>query len=522
MPRRHRRRKKIEDRKRYEHRSKTLVTVSLWIVLFFLPLSIYKTRFPVAHISFETMDEAQVARNLARGGGFTTNFIRPQLYRHFIRPVDMIYPPLPVWLLAQLPGIREGGAQKSPDGTVTGFFIFFYFATALLLFQCGKVMCNARIAFLSSLFYLFSVTVLQYAVNGSNVSLRAFIVTAYFLLVYLNKNESFVLSLIMGGFLGLCYLADYALLIMVVPLVIYILVRGGEAKYRHLLAMIIGLIAVAGPWMIRNLLCGGNAISGQPLSSLFLSSPLLKGREMENIASRFGLQLSSFCDMITHSFGSLVFAFFLVSPLIAYENPDLEKTKAIFWTSLLAVLLVSLLGEGRRGSFLAFSPVVILFGTKTFMEFLDRQVIEKEKLKRRLVSAFVIVNLIPFAVTVLGRGGDQRWDSIRSARLNNLVDMRDLMNTNDIVMTNAPEWLSYYGEFLTVPLPESEKELRSWQRVYGKLRYAVVCPYGRNGNLKRMVIRGSSPNWFTSNQVYRYPEGEYFFVFRESGNVSKG
>lgn len=510
----------MEDKKQYENRSKALVLVGLWIVLLVFPVAIYKSRFPGVFISRGAMDEAQIARNLARGAGFTTNYIRPQMHSYLpnlIRPPDLTNSPLHVWLLAYLPGVGGDDIQETLDVTITSLSICFYFLTALLLLYVGRKTCDEKTAFLAAIVYLFSLPVLQSVVGGSKDTFAAFIVTAYFLLVYLNKNESLILSLVLGAFLGLCYLTAYALLIMAIPLIVHILRSDYPTRYRHLAAVIVGLVVVTAPWMVRNLSCGGNAISGQPFASLLLSSPAVVVKEANGPMAKFMPQLADFYNSLIHSSGSVVLAFFLISPLVRLENPQLQKTKAIFWTSLVLVIFPSLLGSGQPVLLPAFLPIAILFGTKTFMELIVDRTAGKEKLAKRLVGIFVVLNLLPFVVAVLFRGGGGTdLERVREARLGNISDMRDLMRPNEIVMTNAPECLSYYGDFLTVPLPKNESEFISCQESFRKFRYAAVLPYGSDSVIRRMVVeRKQMPEWFVSKQAYSYPQGEIFLLIDE-------
>ena len=97
-------------------------------------------------------------------------------------------------------------------------------------------------------------------------------------------------------------------------------------------------------------------------------------------------------------------------------------------------------------------------------------------------------------------------------RLRAMADMHGRMHAGEIVMTNAPAWMAYYGEFNALSLPSDGAELRRWEQAFGQLRFAAVCPYGPVDGVAEMVLkRHIVPAWFISEKAQVYPGGEVFF-----------
>lgn len=525
MARRHRVYRQIEGKKRYEHRAKTLVSVSILILILAFPISVYKAKMPMLIDVPSAMDVAQVARNLARGGGFTTNIIQPGLYSampRFTKPPDIVNPPLHIWLLSWLPGMRKGNILASPDSAVTNLTSFFYLVAALFLFLVERRMCGNKIAVPATLICLFSVPLLRAAVSGTGETISAAMITLLFAMVHVDKNQSFLYSFLIGAVLGLCYLTSYVYLVMLVPVIAYKVARGGGALGRHLIATGVGVVAVASPWMFRNMHFGGNALLAQSFSSVALSSAEAAGAA--TVWGKLYLQFIALYGKFLVEYGGLfALVFFLISPLVRSESEGSQESKVFLWTGLGLVFLFSMLGKAEPASLMAFLPGTILVGCRTFMELISRAGGGSPLFRSRVLAIFVALNLVPYATAVLSAPPPANALRKQDLRLRSMTDMHGMMHAGEIMMTNAPEWMAYYGEFNTLPLPRSGDELRRWENEFGHLRFAAVCPYGVRDPLATMILgRHVVPTWFISDKTHIYPGGENFFVSAEAEDITGG
>lgn len=512
MARRHRVYRQIEGKKRYEHRAKAIVSAAIFVLVLAFPISVFQARNPTSIDEPASMDVAQVARNLARGGGFTTNIIRPDLYAsppRYTKPPDIVNPPLHIWLLAWLPGMKRGTILASPDGTVANFSSFCYLLTALFLFILERRMSGSRTFAVASLIYLFTVPLLHGAVSGSGETLAAAMVTLLFMMTFVDRNQSFLYSFLLGAVLGACYLTSYVYLALLIPLIASKAMRGGEGMPRHLAATLLGTAVVSVPWMVRNLHFGGNALIAQPFSAVLLGGSELGRSELH---LHF---LGFYGKVISHFRGVCAVAFFLISPLVRSGNQEAQRAKVFLWFAVGVVFVFSMLGKGDVTALGAFLPGAILIGSATFGELIPRQGGDVSQLRSRLTALFIVLNLMPFAVSVLAPAGQAR--TFHEERVRTMADMHGMMHTGEIVMTNAAESLAYYGEFNTLPLPHSGNELRKWEKVFGQLRFAALCPYGELDDTAKMILRQRVvPEWFISHRAHVYPGGELFFIGAEA------
>ncbi|MCX6357635.1 MAG: hypothetical protein NT045_07170, partial [Candidatus Aureabacteria bacterium] len=388
-----------------------------------------------------------------------------------------------------------------------------------LLFFFARDIAGAQGALMVMLIYLCNVPLLNAAAAGTRYTLVAAAVTSFFMLLRRDRNESFLYSFVLGSVAGVCYLAAYAGLFLLVPLVMFKLRRRKYQNGRHLLMAFAGFMLVAGPWMIRLLRVGGNPLWGQSLGALFLSSPSLPVAA-GGIGARLYLQLALwYATLISIYGGGVALAFFLISPLVRCGDPAHEECKLLLWSALLPVAAASLVGDGRVEIFTAFVPLMLLWGVQAFNEIIA----PRPESAKRLRVFFVAVNCIPFLVVLTAAAHPGVRAELWGARIRAMADMHSMMHTGDIVMTNAPEWLAYYGEFNTLPLPRDEEELAMWEEEFGGLGFAVVCPYGLKTPLAQsMLDRKRVPEWFIAERALVYPQGERFFSVNAAGGMAAG
>lgn len=514
MARRHRVYRQIEGKKRYEHRAKTVVSAALLVIILAFPISVYKARNPAAIHLPAAMDVAQVARNLARGGGFTTNILRPELYAsppRFTKPPDIVNPPLHVWLLAWLPGMKRGTILSAPDSTITNLSTFFYLLTALFLFLLERRLSSGQTLAVASLIYLFSVPLLHSAVSGTGETLSAAMVTLLMFMISVDSNQSFLYSFLVGAVLGACYLTSYVFLALLIPLIIHKTAGGEEGRFRHIAALLVGVCAVSVPWMVRNLHFGGNALIAQPFSAILLGGsrspqgPAGEGGVYLHMANYYGTLVKKYST-------SYVLGFFLLSAVVRSHGQGIGRIKGFLWYGLGAVIFFSLLGQGDTGAVGAFLPGAILVGSLTFQELIQRQRSDSPLVRSRLTVLFIALNLLPFVTALTAAPSRANVFRMHENRLRAMADMHGRMHAGEIVMTNAPEWMAYYGEFNALSLPSDGAELRRWEQAFGQLRFAAVCPYGPVDGVAEMVLkRHIVPAWFISEKAQVYPGGEVFF-----------
>lgn len=252
----------------------------------------------------ESMDMAQLARNIARGEGYTTGVIRPlgiwALQQHgwanndprlTQQHPDLYNPPLYPVVLAGLFKLLPQKIFKydivdrvyPPERwVILPFNQLCLLASVLVVFLWGKRLFDRRVALMAALLMLFSDTLWSYGVSGlpTNLLMLLVLLAAYCLYLAdqrLNPPEPAegepipapprvsvaVIALVLASavLLGLCFLTRYLSAFLLVPMVIYAArVFRGRAAALWASVYVVVFLAVITPWLVRNYQLSGSLL----------------------------------------------------------------------------------------------------------------------------------------------------------------------------------------------------------------------------------------------------------------------
>jgi len=243
----------------------------------------------------EAMDTAQVARNLAEGRGYTTQFIRPfslylvqrhneEVHRRHPTAVDTDFARIrkqhpdivnpPVWpaveagVLKCLPrNTGLSGNTYLPEFAIALVNQLFLLLTVVATFLVARRLFDQVVGWLAAMLALGCEPLWQYSVSGLNTNLLLLIFLAIIgCLVSIEEKsrlyhpptgEMFLKAMAVGGLVGLGTLTRYSFGWVMLPALAYLILFTGRRRVGHALtaAGMFGL--VVSPWILRNLLvCG--------------------------------------------------------------------------------------------------------------------------------------------------------------------------------------------------------------------------------------------------------------------------
>ena len=257
----------------------------------------------------ESMDMAQLARNIARGQGFTTYLIRPlslwQLEQHgwdiqdkatreklIMKHPDIYNPPFYPLVLAGLFKLMPERAFKYDTAErvypperwiIVPFDQFCLFACILIVFLWAKRLFDRRVAITAASLMFFSDTLWSYSISGlpTNLLMLLFLLTAYCLFVAdgkLNPTEPAegevagaapvrvtgrVVALVIASavLLALCFLTRYLAGFFLIPMAIYVArIFRGRAAAMWAGVYLVVFAAVITPWLVRNHRISGSVL----------------------------------------------------------------------------------------------------------------------------------------------------------------------------------------------------------------------------------------------------------------------
>jgi 4-amino-4-deoxy-L-arabinose transferase-like glycosyltransferase len=279
-----------------------LLTVSITALVVTYDVSAYRNFY-----ALEPMDAAQVARNLAEGKGYTTDFIRPfsvylvQKHNHQLHPgerpttnaldfaqvngshPDLANPPVYPTLLAGLfkvAGFNWKVETHQPFWSVGGKFLRYQpefcisilnqlllVASVVMTFFIARKILDAPAAWLAALLTLGTEVLWRFSVSGQSTLLLLviFLGVAWCLvrIEELGQTETvsikklFLFAIGTGLLVGLGMLTRYAFGWLIVPVAIFIGMFGGARRAGLAVSAFLAFMLVVTPWIIRNLAVSG-------------------------------------------------------------------------------------------------------------------------------------------------------------------------------------------------------------------------------------------------------------------------
>lgn len=250
-----------------------MIAAALWALgILLLTLYTYHKFFQGSLTDPDAMDYAQIAHNMANGHGYGTSILRPLAVSGFAGPdktgvaPDVSRAPLYpfVLMLAML-----GHGRSADANVVVAISLLLFLVSVWGVYRLARTLFPAPtqvgIALLSAGLYGVGGSALGYAVEGLPVTLATLTVTGLLIALFraaetAKRPATFLSALWVGVWLGLCYLTQYSLLILALPVLVYLFFSRAPARaWVGIGACVLGFVIIAGPWMYRNaVLCHGD------------------------------------------------------------------------------------------------------------------------------------------------------------------------------------------------------------------------------------------------------------------------
>ncbi|HEY3862929.1 MAG TPA: glycosyltransferase family 39 protein [Verrucomicrobiae bacterium] len=467
--------------------------------------------------SEEAMESAQLARNLARGKGYTTDTLRP-LAIHLLReraPVGQAaavlshpapdistppaYPVLLAGLMKALP--FDFNARQywyfPPERWIAVFNQFLFFVSVLLLFRIAWKLFDARVAWLSAVLFAGSDLFWRFTASGLSTSWLMVVFLAVVLgLVHFQEREtagrpafgSVAMAVWAGAWVGIGGLSRYAFALMIIP-VLFFLGRVARPGRRWLcLAAGAAFLAVLGPWIARNVAVGGTLFGTASYAILEQTPPfpgdtLERSFEPESGFKRIGpLEvvdkfLSNAQDIWLNDLprlgGNWASAFFLVGLLVPFRNPALGRMR-VFLVCSLGLLFVAqaacrthVAGDSPQinsENLLALlAPLVFAYGVALFYTLLDQLPQITMDMRGAAVGGFALLTCAPLLMALLIGPELDRNTPYSPLGIQSVARM---MRPPEFIVSDIPSAMAWYGDRQCGWLPlDDDQEFYKFNRL---------------------------------------------------------
>jgi hypothetical protein len=449
-----------------------------------------------AFSSEEAMETAELARNLSRGKGYTTQSIPPlsiyllqrggapgQASQFLRRPVpDLttppVYPALLAGLMAVLPFDFTATQYWSyqPERWIAVFNQVLFFVAVLLLFGLARRLFDARVAWLSAVLFAGSNLFWKFTASGlSTLWLVIVLLALVWCLTLLQERAagapgaaSLLLASLAGLLAGIGGLSRYAFGWMILPVLLFVALAAPRRRGRLCAAAAVSFLVVMGPWVARNLLLS-RACFGTAGYALVQQTPPFPDDSLErSFDPQSGLRrvgplvvvdkfLANAREMWRHDLprlgGNWISAFFLVGLLIPFRNPALGRLRLFLLCALLLLFIAQAAGrthlsadapEINSENLLALlAPLVFVFGVALFYTLLDQLNLVTMDARGAVIGGFILITCAPLWMSLL-LGQEPAPDSPYSPLA--VQRVARMMRAGELMVSDIPAAVAWYGD----------------------------------------------------------------------------
>ena len=367
------------------------------------------------------LQQGDMARQIAKGEGFTTLVNYPQTYavmkaRGQAFSEKRLYPDLyhaPLYALTMaslfvaLPNSVWEHKPSPPDGWLPDYFVLLlnlalFWLAIWLVWRLAMVLFDERVAWLASLGTVFSVSLWQQTVAINGLPLFMVLMLAVFNVLAGVEEQAgewpafgraLALRMVaLGALCALLFLTEYSGGLVGIVLGAYLTWRvRGVARWPSLGIMVGVFVLLVAPWLWRN-----TAVAGHPLGLAWQNLALKAGdttaepSTQRNLATTEppGLNLAKLGNKgLTGmelnlkerlwSGGGLMFtAFFIAGLIYQFRHGPTNRARWCFTAVMLVLLVIQPFlnsGESPRLPAIYLAPLIIVFGAGFFFVLIDSQ-----------------------------------------------------------------------------------------------------------------------------------------------------
>ena len=440
----------------------TLFTAVVWYLY-------YKRTFTGLVLN-DAMDYAGIARNVARGQGFISQYITPLGLAHYGVPQPDMWR-APLWPLALAGFQKILGFTDEASAFGSGFF---FIITSPVTFLLARQWFGGLVAVGSVLVYALTPKLLYFSISGMTEPMAIFLMSLTILLVSSRKLKNKTGDWLSGISLGLLYLARYNALVFLPFFLGYRWLDRKKEGVFPPIRMLLGFTLAILPWLIRNI-----RLFGDPLFSLQKYEPVMftrfypdyslylypvkvnvaefiknhSGAMTEKLITNWMDFKASFFTPDLNGISTALFIIFLASLLLPLgkKSAGIKPLIVLCYVTQLAALLVI---HFIPRLFLLFTPLYIIFALGALYVALNYLT---GKLGLRSIPGLLTAMLILFLSfqNFTSPGPPEKATPERGRYLKVINDLARMVPSNKVILTNEGHLISWYGDRYACKIPYS-------------------------------------------------------------------
>ena len=485
------------------------------------------------------MDQAQIAREIAKGNGFSTKFIRPAALWQFEtntgafpvdRTPDTYHAPLHPWLNSFLLNAIKGKWEMSTkqllypgDQVIAGLCVVFFLLSVPVNYFIVRRLFDHRLAILCVGLMLMCQRFWDYSMSGLPQMLMLFLFscTAYLLLraIEARMEGRRTMGWLAGVGLGFGLLAlTHGITIWIFAGVLFFSLFFFRPIGVHAAVMLAVFLLCYSPWLVRN-----QRVCGTPVG-LGWYSALIDIAGTDNTIMRSmqmplaGITPRSFGDKIRQRtmeqfqdnfvlFGTVFLApVFFISLLHLFKNPLTANFRwCVLSAWVFAVLGMSIFGfpeaEGVKANDLhvLFIPLMTAYGLAFILVLWSRLELNYRLVRIGFTVLIFFLSTIPFLQTFKRlTGGAQlpwQWPPYIPPYI---AVLRTWTTEKEIIASDMPWGVAWYADRKSLWIPMTLKAfttLNDYDQLKGQVVGLYLTPISANAPFLHGVIKGEYREW---------------------------
>jgi hypothetical protein len=450
-------------------------------------------------------DMAQVARNIANGHGFVTNFVRP------------LNVTLKEGELTSVPELNSGPVYpyalsllfrlKSPsDQVVDWTSLGFLSLTVIATFVLGAKLFDWKTGMVAAAALGLSAGALNAGLSGTAVTMTALEFTLLLIVVALHHQASaegrrkaaIAWAALSGLLVAALYATNYIYAFAIVPVILYFVVTRPFGKWSTIVFLLAAIVLMA-PLAYRNAQQTGFPVLGIRAWDLmvdtqkFPADTLIRSTDpthrspicplmfpVENFPS-FAQKLVDGCvknlSALPSVLGLAALSAALVSVLYRFKKPAANAVRGLMYFMGPVMIAVFALYCESVDSVLIFAPVMTVFAANYFL-----LLVEAKRLHpffgRALVAGFLLITAMQSAVTLVWRATDD--PNKHPAAANKFFTEAGSRGARALVYTDMPWMAAWRTTSPAVWLPIKDEDVQALESKGLRMHFIVLTPESAN------------------------------------------
>ncbi len=479
------------------------------------------------------MDQAQIARNIAAGKGFSTQFIRPlaiwQLENaekeipagnfpdFYQAPLGPFVNALPLALVKNSWKMTPTDLVYVGDRVIAALSVVFFLLSVGIWYLVGARLFDSKLSLIACAIMLMTDMMWQFSLSGLPQMLMLLLFSGtMWLTIYAmqHRDEALhaLLSLFGAGLLfGLMTLAHglavWIFLGWLVFALVYFQPRGIAA-----LVVLAAMLMVTLPWLVRNYsvcgnplglsayaaIAGGGSPEGGYLRSLDAAPPISGSGMISKLKVGVSAQLEELFAYLGMNLAAGAFFLALLHPFRSPVASYFRWCIVLMWIGAVAGMAIFGLGGVISSNQLhvLFLPLFILFGLAFLIVLWSRWELGYPLLRVIFLSIVVFLSAVPMLANLLAsRGAAIQWPPYIPPFI---AILGDWYGEKEIVASDMPWAVAWYAQRKAVLLPESVRafnRLNDYRPLGEPINGLYLTPITGNLRLFSDIYKGAYKEW---------------------------